>query len=120
MTKIGYGRVSTRDQHPESQQDTLSASGCEQTFIDHGVSGTKASRPQLDKCLAFLRPGDTLVITRLDRLGRSLANLIALVHDLGERGIDLQVTEQGIDRRRYGRVRARPHERADARGPGRC
>ncbi|MET7297817.1 recombinase family protein [Embleya sp. NPDC005575] len=56
-----------------------------------------ALRPELDKCRAFLRPGDTLVITRLDRLGRSLSHLIELVAELGKAGIDLKVTEQSID-----------------------
>ncbi len=97
MSTIGYGRVSTRDQNPDSQRDALARAGCDRTFIDHGVSGTKASRPELDKCLAFLRPGDVLVITRLDRLGRSLGDLIRIANDLRIRGIDLLVTEQNIN-----------------------
>jgi DNA invertase Pin-like site-specific DNA recombinase len=97
MAVIGYGRVSTADQNPDSQRDALAKAGCAETFVDHGVSGTKASRPELDKCLAYLRPGDVLVITRLDRLGRSLGDLIRVANDLRTRGIDLLVTEQSIN-----------------------
>jgi len=97
VSRIGYGRVSTIDQHPESQHDALVEAGCNQIYIDNGVSGMKASRPELDKCLAYLRPGDVLVVTKLDRLGRSVKNLIELVNLLGEKGVDLQVLQQGID-----------------------
>jgi DNA invertase Pin-like site-specific DNA recombinase len=99
MAKIGYARVSTRDQHPEGQRDKLVANGCdpELVFTDHGASGAKASRPEWDKCLAQLRRGDVLVVTKLDRMGRSVRNLVEIVNDLGERGIDLLVTDQAID-----------------------
>ncbi|MEV4511374.1 recombinase family protein [Dactylosporangium sp. NPDC049525] len=96
MAKIGYARVSTRDQHPESQEDALKAAGCERTFIDR-ASGKLARRPQLDAALDYLRPGDQLVITRLDRLGRSVKNLCELADDLKSRGVDFQVLSQGID-----------------------
>ena len=99
MARIGYGRVSTADQHSRGQLDQLTEAGVDKDmiFIDEGVNGVKASRPQLDLCLAQLRRGDTLIITRLDRLGRSVSNLVALVKDLGERGVDLIVLTQGID-----------------------
>ncbi|HET9889671.1 MAG TPA: recombinase family protein [Mycobacterium sp.] len=97
MALIGYGRVSTLDQHPEAQQDLLVDAGCEPVFIDAGASGKLASRPKLDACLAFLRRGDVLVITKLDRLGRSVKNLIELVERLKEMGVDLRVLQQGID-----------------------
>jgi len=97
VAKIGYARVSTTDQHPEAQAARLREHGCEQVFTDRGVSGSRASRPQWDKCLDHLRAGDTLVIAKLDRIGRSLANLIEVVHQLGERGVDLIVLDQSID-----------------------
>ncbi|MEV8510789.1 recombinase family protein [Dactylosporangium sp. NPDC051484] len=96
MAKVGYARVSTRDQHPESQHDALTAAGCERIFTDK-ASGKLARRPQLDAALDYLRAGDQLVITRLDRLGRSVKNLCELADDLKTRQVDLQVLSQGID-----------------------
>ena len=99
VTLIGYARVSTRDQNDDSQIDELIAAGCDpdRLFIDHGVSGKLASRPQLDACLTYLRKGDVLVITRLSRAMRSLRDLLNVAHDLGERGIGLRVLKQDID-----------------------
>lgn len=94
--RIGTARVSTRDQHPEAHEDALRAAGCEQVFIDR-ASGKLARRPGLDKALLVLRPGDQLVVTKLDRLGRSLEHLIALSRDLQDRGVDLVVLDQGSD-----------------------
>jgi DNA invertase Pin-like site-specific DNA recombinase len=94
--RIGYGRVSTRDQNPDGQQDALLAAGCEQVFID-AASGKLASRPKLDEALRIARDGDQLVVTKLDRLGRSLEHLIALSGQLQTRGVDLIVLDQGID-----------------------
>jgi DNA invertase Pin-like site-specific DNA recombinase len=70
---IGYRRVSTRDQHPESQRDALTGAGCDPIFIDK-ASGKLDRRPELDKALLVVREGDTLVIARLDRLARSPSN----------------------------------------------
>lgn len=95
--KIGYQRVSTLDQHPEAQEDRLRADGCEKIYTDHGVSGRKASRPEWDACLADLRKDDTLVVVRLDRMGRSVRNLIDVADTLRERGVNLRVLDQGID-----------------------
>lgn len=95
--RVGYARVSTREQNPESQRQLLEAAGCDRIFIDHGVSGKEANRPELAKALAFIRSGDTLVITRLSRLFRSLKHLIATVEELKDRGVDLIVTQQAID-----------------------
>ena len=96
--RIGYARVSTRDQNPEAQRDALLAAGCdpEHVYIDK-ASGKLARRPELDKALLVLREGDQLAITKLDQLGRSLAHLIELSADLERRGVDLVVLDQGID-----------------------
>lgn len=94
--RIGYGRVSTRDQNPNAQHDALTAAGCEQIFIDK-ASGKLARRPELDKALLVTRPGDQLVVTKLDRLGRSLENLIDLSAQMQQRGVDLVVLDQNID-----------------------
>ncbi len=95
--RIGYGRVSTRDQHPEAQRDALGAAGCEEIFIDK-ASGKLGRRRELDKALLSAnRSGDQLVITKLDRLGRSLEHLIELSKLLQGRGVDLVVLDQGID-----------------------
>ncbi len=89
--------MSTREQNSVSQRQLLTEAGCEEIYIDEGVSGKTASRPELVKALARLRRGDTLVITRLSRLFRSLKHLITLTADLRERGVDLKVTQQDID-----------------------
>jgi len=93
---VGYARVSTRDQHPEAQTDALSAAGCEKVFVDH-ASGILAKRTALDEALGYLRAGDTLVITKLDRLGRSVRNLKALADELQSRQVGLRALSQGID-----------------------
>jgi len=94
---VGYGRVSTTDQTPAMQEDALRAAGCEKLFIEK-VSSGKKDRPQLAAALDYVREGDTLVVWRLDRLARSLHQLIETVHGLEERGIALKsITEQHID-----------------------
>jgi len=97
---IGYARVSTEDQNPAHQIDALRRAGVdpEHIYVDK-ISGSKSSRPQLDLVMKLLREGDTLVVTRLDRLGRSMVHLVNLGAELRERGIHLLVTEQGIDTR---------------------
>jgi DNA invertase Pin-like site-specific DNA recombinase len=97
MARIGYARVSTRDQHPEAQADRLREAGCEKIFTDKGVSGMAASRPEWDRCREHLRPGDTLVTVRLDRIGRSVKNLIEVTKDLESRGVGLVVIDQQLD-----------------------
>jgi DNA invertase Pin-like site-specific DNA recombinase len=95
---IGYARVSTHGQKDDSQVDELTAAGCVKIFIDHGVSGKLAKRPELDACLAYMRDGeDTLVITRLSRAMRSLRNLLEVADQLRERQIGLKVLKQAID-----------------------
>ena len=98
MAKIGYARGSTSGQHPEEvQAERLRAAGCEDVFTDKGVSGTQARRPRWDKCLENLQPGDTLVTVKLDRIGRSVINLLEVVTLLKDRGVDLVVLDQKID-----------------------
>lgn len=94
--KIGYGRVSTRDQHPEAQADALTAAGCRPLYIDK-ASGKLAKRPELTAALRVVSAGDQIVITKLDRLGRSLEHLIELSNELQRRQVDLVVLDQGID-----------------------
>lgn len=96
MALVGYARVSTRDQHPEAQTDALTAVGCVELFVDH-ASGTLAQRPALGDALRYLREGDTLVVTKLDRLGRSVRNLKQVADDLQGRGVGLRALDQGID-----------------------
>ena len=91
---IGYARVSTNDQDLSLQINELKASGCEPIFTDK-VSGAKSHRPGLDDCLKTLRAGDTLVVWRLDRLGRSMQHLVSVVTDLKERGIGFRSLRDG-------------------------
>lgn len=99
MALIGYGRCSTTEQNTDDQERRLKEAGCDpgNLFIDKGVSGKLASRPQWDACMKYLREGDTLVITKLDRAGRSLQHLVKLSEELRQRGIGLKVLDQGID-----------------------
>ena len=94
--RLGYGRVSTQDQNLEAQQDALKAAGADKIFIEK-ITGTKASRPELDKLREQMREGDTLVITRLDRLGRSTKDLLAIASELEDKGVELEVLEQNIN-----------------------
>lgn len=93
---IGYARVSTREQNVEGQTDQLRAAGCVKIFVDH-ASGTLARRPALNETLDYLRDGDTLVVTKLDRLGRSVKHLKDVVDTLQDHGIGLRAISQGID-----------------------
>ena len=95
--QIGYARVSTKAQITDRQQTDLLAAGVrhDDLYIDHGVSGARASRPQLDAAIDALQDGDTLVVTTLDRLGRSTANLLALPTELKQRGAALRVLNLG-------------------------
>lgn len=94
--KIGYARVSTLDQNPDLQRDALERAGCEKVIVDQ-VGGTVAARPGLEKIKELLRPGDTLVVWRLDRLGRSLQDLIAWAGYLEESGVAMQSLQETID-----------------------
>lgn len=94
---IGYSRVSTRQQSTDRQQADLLAAGVrrDDLYVDHGVSGARASRPQFDRALEALIDGDTLVITTLDRLGRSTQNMLAFADELRARGAGLRVLNLG-------------------------
>lgn len=94
--RIGYGRVSTEQQQQDQQRDQLTSAGCSEIFTETISSGRK-DRPQLAAALAEAQPGDTLVICKLDRLARSLQELLTLSADLEARGVHLQVLDQEID-----------------------
>lgn len=95
-TTVGYARVSTDDQDLSLQLDALQSAGCTKIFRDT-ASGAKADRPGLTQALDYVRPGDTLVVWRLDRLGRSLTQLIALMAQLQERGAGFRSLTEQID-----------------------
>ena len=100
---IGYARVSTADQQPQLQLDALAAAGCERIFTDHGISGAAVSKPELDKAISFVRPGEDVLIVwkldrldRLDRLGRSIRDLIDVVADVQKRGIGFRSLKEAM------------------------
>jgi DNA invertase Pin-like site-specific DNA recombinase len=93
---IGYARISTYDQSLSPQKDALQKAGCEKIFTD-AVSGTKAERKGLQEAFSHLREGDTLVVWRLDRLGRSLRHLIDTITALAERGVGFKSLQENID-----------------------
>lgn len=94
--KVGYARVSTEDQSLDAQRDQLRADGCTRVF-EEKITGRKDRRPALDQALALLQPGDTLVVWKLDRLGRSVKNLTTILHDLDSRGVCFRSISDGID-----------------------
>ena len=93
---IGYARVSTHDQNLDLQKDALEKAGCARIYVEH-ISGGASVRPELDKTLEVLREGDTLVVWRLDRLGRSLKHLIELVNELEQRKVGLKSLTEAMD-----------------------
>lgn len=94
---IGYARVSTKAQGTDRQEADLLAAGVrrDDIYVDHGVSGAKASRLNLDKALGSLHDGDTLVVTTLDRLGRSTVNMLKLADEIKAKGAGLRVLNLG-------------------------
>lgn len=97
MANLGYARVSTISQDLSLQLDALAKAGCEPVFEDRGVSGMAAARPGLDKMLEFARKGDIVTVWKLDRIGRSLANLVELVNLLSSRGVGFRSLTESID-----------------------
>ena len=97
MALVGYARVSTTDQDLIHQITVLTSAGCRKIFSEKMTGARKEGRQALDDCLDYLREGDTLVITRIDRLSRSLRDLQNLVHELEGQNIKLRATEQAID-----------------------
>jgi DNA invertase Pin-like site-specific DNA recombinase len=96
MAIIGYARVSTTDQNPQLQLDALREVGASRIFTDHGVSGSKASRPELEACLDHLREGDILAVWKLDRLGRNTQHVLAVVDELTSRRIGFRSLTEGL------------------------
>ena len=95
--KYGYARVSTDDQNSALQLAALKRAGCETVFKDEGLSGATTQRPALLRCLRILKSGDTLTVWKLDRLGRSLRDLIAMLDDLKRRGVKFHSLTEAID-----------------------
>jgi DNA invertase Pin-like site-specific DNA recombinase len=95
--KYGYARVSTDDQNPALQLAALKRAGCTKIFEDKGATGAHTNRPELNCCLKTLRPGDSLIVWKLDRLGRSLRDLIAMLDGLRDRGIKFRSLTEAID-----------------------
>src|SRR5918992_1591812 len=93
---LGYARVSTTDQHPAFQVDALTAAGCYRVFTET-ASGARTDRPVLAQVLDQLRPGDTLIVWKLDRLGRSLRHLVDVVTGLADRGVGFRSLQEAID-----------------------
>jgi DNA invertase Pin-like site-specific DNA recombinase len=98
MSILGYARCSAADQNLDRQTDALGAAGCDRIFAEH-MTGTRRDRPELAALLDYARPGDTLVVTELSRLGRRLSDLIDLAETLAERGIELRSLKEAIDTR---------------------
>jgi len=100
-TALGYLRVSTGKQDEQLQHDALDKAGVlkRNRYVDHGVSGSKTSRPKLDEMLADAQPGDTITVYKLDRLGRSTAHVAGLIQHLTERGIFVESLSDGLDSR---------------------
>ena len=94
--RIGYARVSTDDQHLDLQRDALTRAGCSAIY-EEAASGKSAARPELEQCRKALRAGDTLVVWRLDRLGRSVPDLVQIVADLERQGVGFESLTERIE-----------------------
>ena len=98
---VGYARISTKEQHLRMQEDALKSAGCEEIYTDI-ASGSKSERPGLDNALSHIREGDTLVVWKLDRLGRSIQHLIQTVATLSKRKIAFKSLQENIDTKTSG------------------
>jgi DNA invertase Pin-like site-specific DNA recombinase len=94
--KVGYARISTNDQNLYIQEDALKNAGCEKIFTDI-ASGAKSQRPGLDKALDYIREGDTLIVWKLDRLGRSIQHLIKIISDFQERKVGFKSLQENVE-----------------------
>ena len=94
---VGYARVSTRDQNLNAQMDQLKAAGCTQIFVDEGSGKDARERTDLRRLLDYVRTGDEVIVTQLDRLSRSLMDLLNLVDLLGEKGVQLRSLKESFD-----------------------
>lgn len=101
--RIGYARVSTLGQDESLQTVALQATGCEKIFIDH-ASGAKTSRPELDRMFDLLRAGDTVVVWKLDRLGRSTQHLVSLINHFKDNGVEFVSLTENMDTSTPGRI----------------
>lgn len=95
--KIGYARVSSTGQNETAQVAILQANGAEEIFVDKASGTTRQGRPKLDAAIRYARKGDALVVTRLDRLARSVVDLHSIARELTDKGVDLIATEQSLD-----------------------
>jgi DNA invertase Pin-like site-specific DNA recombinase len=95
--KYGYARVSTDDQKADLKHAALKKAGCQKVFADDGISGATTKRPALLRCIKAMKRGDTLMVWKLDRLGRSLRDLIAMLDDLKHRGVKFRSITEAID-----------------------
>ena len=94
---IGYVRVSSQDQNPDLQTDALQRAGCEQLFVEKVTGSGKKARPEWEACQRVLRQGDTLIVWRLDRLGRSLKDLVDIIQKLDDRSVGFRSLTESID-----------------------
>lgn len=94
---VGYARVSTDDQRLDLQLNALQLAGCDKVFFDIGISGSKMKRPELEAAIDAARDGGTLVVWRLDRLGRSLSGLVQLIDEFKKNGVELRSVTESID-----------------------
>ncbi|WP_010511576.1 recombinase family protein [Komagataeibacter europaeus] len=95
--RYGYARVSTTDQNATTQEDALQQAGCDMIRMEKKSGTSREGRSELETLLAFLRPGDVLVVTRIDRLARSIADLQTIITEVKAKGAQLQCTEQPVD-----------------------